>query len=225
MLTPEDHQRITDAVAEAEAGTRGDIFCVLAGEVSSYRETPLAWGAAIALTVPPLVLAFAFRPVIDAISGGGWTVGHAAAIEPQLALILSAYAIAQILLFGIVTMLVSIPDVRRLLTPAFLKRHRVKKAAFHHFAAAKAHTRDSDTGIVLFIALVDRQVEILADKAIHEKVGDQVWRDAAAAIAEGMKTPDPTSGIVGAIGLCGAALKANFPADGPRAVADKPVDD
>lgn len=225
MLTPQDHERIEAAVAAAEAGTSGDIFCVLAGEVSSYREVPIAWGAAVALLVPPLVLALAFRSVIATVTGGGWTAAQASAIEPQLALTLSAYTVAQVLLFGVTTLLVSIPQVRRRLTPRFLKRHRVKKAAFHHFAAAKAHTRDSDTGIVLFIALVERQVEILADQAIHEKVGEGVWKDAAAAVGAGMKTPDPTSGIVKAIELCGEALKAHFPSSAPRLAPDRPEED
>jgi len=57
MLTPEDHRRIEAAVARAEDGTSGDIFCVLAGEVSSYREVPIAWGAAAALLIPPAVMA------------------------------------------------------------------------------------------------------------------------------------------------------------------------
>jgi len=225
VLTPEDHQRIEAAVVEAETGTSGDIFCVLAGEVSSYREVPIAWGAAIALLVPPLVTAIAFRQVIAAISGGGWMAAQASAIEPQLALTLSAYVIAQALLFGITTLVVSIPEVRRRLTPRFLKRHRVRKAAYHHFAAAKAHTQDSETGVVLFIALVDRQVEILADQAIHQKVGEDLWKEAAAAIGEGMKTRDPTRGIVRAIGLCGDGLKAHFPSSGPREAVDKPLDD
>ena len=114
--------------------------------------------------------------------------------------------------------------MRRALTPRFLKRHRVKKAAFHHFVAAHSHSKDSDTGVVIFVALVERQVEILADAAIHAKVGDAVWTDAAKAVGEGMKTPDPTSGIVKAIGLCGEALKAHFPDDGPRVTPDKPLD-
>lgn len=225
MLTPEDHRRIEAAVAAAEEGTTGDIFCVLAGEVSSYREVPLAWGAAIALIVPPVVMAFGFHGLIVAVVGSDWTAVEASAIEPQLALALSGYAVAQLVLFGVVTLLVSITAVRRRLTPRFLKRHRVKKAAFHHFAAARAHARDSDTGVVIFIALVERQVEILADQAIHAKVGDAVWKRAAAAVAAGMKTPDPTAGIEEAIAICGEALKAHFPSDAPRANPDKPIDD
>jgi putative membrane protein len=223
MLSAEDHARITAAVAQAEQGASGDIFCVLAGEVSTYREVPLAWGAAAALLVPPIMLAIGFRPLVDAITAGGWTAGQASAVPGEVAIALTGYAIAQLILFGVVALVVSLAPVRRALTPRFLKRHRVKKAAFHHFAAAHSHVQDSETGVLIFVALVERQVEVLADAAIHAKAGDAVWQDAARAVQAGMRQPDPTAGIVEAIAICGAALKAHFPADGPR-VIDRPME-
>jgi len=223
VLTQDDHRRIEAAVAEAEAGSSGDILVVLAGEVSSYRETPIAWGAAVALVVPPILLAASLGRLVTAVSGGGWTAAQAGALQPQIGAILTGYVVSQLVLFAATVLLVSAPPVRRALTPRFLKRHRVKKAAFHHFAAAHAHAKDSDTGVLVFVALVDRQVQILADRAIHEKAGDAVWKAAAAAIQTGMRRPDPTSGILEAIGLCGAALKAHFPSSRRRR-ADRPTE-
>lgn len=225
MLTKDDHRRIEAAAAEAEAGTSGDIFCVLAGEVSSYREVPIAWGAAAALLIPPAVLALGLTPLLTAITAGGWTVAQTSAQQAELALVLTGYAAAQIVLFAVVALVTAIPPVRRAITPRFLKRHRVKKAAFHHFAAAHAHARGSETGVLIFVALAERQVEVLADAAIHAKVGDAVWRAAAQAVQTGMKAPDPTAGIVRAIGLCGEALKSHFPASEARTDGHRPVDD
>ena len=54
MLTQSDHKRIAAAITEAESKTSGEIFCVLAHEVSRYREVPLAWAAVAALVAPPL---------------------------------------------------------------------------------------------------------------------------------------------------------------------------
>jgi putative membrane protein len=223
MLTPEDHRRIEAAVAKAEDGTSGDIFCVLAGEVSSYREVPLGWGAAAALLIPPAVLGVAFHPVLAAFTQGGWTAAQASATQSQIAFALTGYALAQLLLFGVVTLIASLTPVRRVLTPRFLKRHRVRKAAFHHFAAAHSHVKDSDTGVLIFVALVERQVEILADGALHGRCGDVVWARAADAVQQGMKTPDPTAGIEAAIAICGEALKAHFPLAGQREHLDRPV--
>jgi putative membrane protein len=225
MLTPDDHRRIEAAVAKAEAGTGGDIFCVLAGEVSSYREVPIAWGAAIALIVPPLILAVSLGPLLAAITGGGWTAAQASALQSQIAIALTGYAVLQLILFAVTVLIVSLPPVRRALTPRFLKRHRVKRAALHHFVAAHSHAKDSETGVVIFVALVERQVEILADAKIHEKVGEAVWTQAARAVQDGMKAPDPTAGIEAAIAICGEALRAHFPSGAPRAKVDAPIDD
>jgi putative membrane protein len=225
MLTPEDHTRITAAVAAAEEGTSGDIFCVLAGEVSSYREVPIAFGAMAALLVPPAVLAVSLAPLLDFATGGGWSSAEPGNLTHELRLALTAFVAAQLVLFAVVALLTGLAPIRRVVTPGFLKRHRVKKAAFHHFVAAHSHSQGSETGVLIFVALVERRVEILADTAIHAKVGDSVWRDAAAAVQAGMKEPDPTAGIEQAIAICGAALKAHFPATGARAETHRPVDD
>jgi uncharacterized membrane protein len=59
----------------------------------------------------------------------------------------------------------------------------------------------------------DRQVRVLAAPALHEKADDAAWARAADAIGAAMKAGhDPTQGIVAAIGICGEALKAHFPA-------------
>jgi len=224
MLTAQDHRRIEAAVAEAEAGTSGDIVCVLAGEVSSYREVPIAWAAAVALLAPPIVLAVSLGPLLNAITGG-WTAAQASGLARQVGWALTGYAVLQLLLFALTALVVSLPPVRRALTPRFLKRHRVKKAALHQFVAAHSHARQSETGVVIFVALVERQVEILADAKIHEKCGEAVWAEAAKAIGDGMRAPDPTAGIEKAIAICGAALKAHFPSDAPRAKVDRPIDD
>jgi putative membrane protein len=216
VLTEEDHRRIEAAVASAEEGTSGRIFCVLAGEVSGYGEIPIAWAAAAALIVPPAILAVAMGPLITAITAGGWTVAEGAALSGQLGEALTGYAALQVVLFAVTAGIVSFPPVRRFLTPAFVKRHRVKRAAFHHFAAAHAHSTESETGVLLFIALVDRQVQVLADAALHAKAGDAVWQAAARAVQEGMRSPDPTAGAERAIAICGEALKAHFPSSARR---------
>jgi putative membrane protein len=219
MLSTIDKDRITEAVTKAEENSSGEIVCALATEVSTYREVPLAWAAAVALAAPPIALALGVRP-LTAGDGGLWLIAQASSIEWQLTLALVLYASLQIVLFLVVALVVHIPAVRRRLTPRSLKAHRVAQAAQHHFAAVSARTTDSDTGVLIFVALIDRQVQILADAAIHQKCGDAVWTRAAQAIAKAMRHgADPTGGIVEAIEICGAALREHFPADGARAHA------
>ncbi len=226
MLTAIDEDRIEAAVARAEEGSAGEIVCVLAAEVSTYREVPLAWAAAVALAAPPIALAPGVHPLTMAI-GNAWLLAQPGSLESDLALTLGAYATLQALLFIVTALIVAIPAVRRRLTPRALKRHRVARLARQQFAAIAARARGSQTGVLIFVALDDRQVEILADGAIHQKVGEAPWARAAAAITGAMKGgADPTSGIVEAVEICGAALKEHFPATGPRAqdFSDRPLE-
>jgi putative membrane protein len=163
--------------------------------------------------------------LLAAITAGGWTIAETSAQQAELAFALTGYAVVQLVLFGVVALVTSLAPVRRAVTPRFLKRHRVKKAAFHHFAAAHARAHESGAAVLIFVALVERQVEVLADAAIHAKVGEAVWRAAAAAVQEAMKAPDPTAGIVQAVGLCGEALKAHFPDAERRLSNHRPIDD
>ena len=102
--------------------------------------------------------------------------------------------------------------MRRLLTPATLKRHRVDRAARHHFAALGAQARGSETGVLIFVAVDDRQVRILAAPSLHQKTDEAAWSKAANAIGASMKAGhDPTAGIVEAIEIDTAHYKGNYP--------------
>ena len=136
------------------------------------------------------------------------------ALARDIALLLGFYALIQAILFLAAYGLVHVPAVRRAVTPASLKRHRVERAAQHQFAALATLARGSETGVLLFVAPVDKQVRVLAHAALHERADEDAWSRAAAAVAGGMKAgDDPTDGVVEAIGICGAALKTHFPAN------------
>lgn len=71
-LTPQVQSRIGDAIAAAEAKTSGEIFCVLARRVSSYRDISLGWAAAAALFLPLGLIPFGFDPAWIPGMGDGW---------------------------------------------------------------------------------------------------------------------------------------------------------
>ena len=227
MLNALDEDRIAAAVGKAEDGTSGEIICVLAGEVSKYREVPLAWAAAVALAIPPIALAFGVHPLAVTADAGLWQSGQASALEGQMTLALGVYALFQLALFIVTFLIVHIPAVRRRLTPRTLKRHRVAQAAHRQFAAIAARAQGSDTGVMIFVAVDDRQVQILAERALHQKADEEAWKRAAGAIGKAMKGGhDPTAGIVEAVDICGGALRAHFPFDGPRqhVFSDRPIE-
>ena len=202
MLSETDHKRIADAITRAESKTSGEIFCVLAHEVSRYREVPLVWASAAALLLPALAVLAGFDPF-----SANW--GDISTRE-----LLTTYSLLQAALFLAVALIVAQPPVRRLMTPRFLNRHRVRQMARHHFAAAGARLSHAQPHILIYASLADRQVELVAHDAIHRAVGEGPWNAAVAAVTEGMKAGKPADGFVRAIEICGQALAAHFPSDG-----------
>lgn len=224
-MTPQVQGRIADAIAAAEARTSGEIFCVLARRVSSYRDISVGLAAASALLLPLGLIPFGFDPAWIPGLGDGWQAAHLSSTDVLVGQSLAAYALIQSAVFVTVFMLTSIPGVRRLVTPRSIRRARVRRAAMEQFLAHGLHITRERTGVLIFAALSDHQVEVLADEGIHSKVDQAVWADAVEALSRGMKNGDPAAGFETAISLCGDVLAEHFPprATNPNEIADRLV--
>jgi putative membrane protein len=214
MLNEKDRARISAAITEVEGKTSGEIFCVLAKDVSRYREVPLLWAAVAAFVVPPLlVLAGLHRLALGSIFTS-WTDESARAMEGLILRALSTFQLVQAGIFLVVAIIVAVPKVRRLLTPGFLKAHRVRQAARRHFVAVGARLSNAEPHILIFASLADRRVELVAHDKIHKAVGEGPWKASIGAVIDGMKMGKPAEGFIKAIETCGAALAQHFPPNG-----------
>ena len=217
MLNDNDRARISAAITEAENKTSGEIFCVLARDVSRYREVPLAWAAVAAFVIPPLLVLAGLHRLALASIFTSWTDESAHAMEGLILRALSTFQLGQAGIFLIVAILVALPGVRRMMTPGVLKSYRVRQAARRHFVAVGARLSHAEPHILIFASMADRRVELVAHDAIHKAVGEGPWNESVAAVVEGMKTGKPADGFVKAIGICGAALAQHFPPHGAPA--------
>jgi len=211
QITPQDHERIGEAIARAEMTTAGEIYCIVADEVSDYRETPIAWAAGAALVLPALALLLGFRP--DALSNlfGGWTVAHVAANDATVLSAISTYILLQAVVFVVVALLTSIPAVRRALTPKAVKAERVHDAAMQQFIAKGLHSTAGRTGVLLFVALADHRAEVIADEGIYAAAPHQVWDEVIGLLIGGIKRGQPGDGFVAAIERTGQILSQHVP--------------
>ncbi|NJC42527.1 putative membrane protein [Brevundimonas alba] len=221
-LTPEAHERIAAAIAAAEARTSGEIFCVLARRVSSYRDVSLGWAAAAALILPLGLIPLGFEPGWIPGMADSWEAAHVASRDVSIGQALGAYAVVQAVVFLAVYLLCRVPVVTRWITPRAIRRARVRDAAVQQFLAHGLHVTEARTGVLIFAALSDHQVEVVADEGIHGKVDQAVWGDAAEALSRGLKRGDAAGGFDAAIGLCGEVLATHFP---PRPVNPNEVPD
>ncbi|MBS0273861.1 MAG: TPM domain-containing protein [Proteobacteria bacterium] len=209
-LLPGDRQRIAQAVAQAETKTSGEVCCVLSEEASEYREVPLAWASLAALVLPPAALAFGFRPLALSEMVSGWAAAQSTHAAREIFLALGSYAIAQAILFAAVALVVSIPAVRRLVTPSFVKRHRVRRMARHHFATLVARLAEGAYAMI-YVSRFDRMVEIVVSETAGKACDSAAWHKAAAALSNGLGRDQAGEGFVAAIGICGGELAKHFP--------------
>ena len=210
-LSQADQDRIAQAVAQAETTTAGEIYCVLAPEVGDDRSTPLIWAASAALLAPALALLAGFRPEMLTRLFGGWSIGHAAAHDGAILSALLTYIGLQAAVFAAVAALVSIPAVRRALIPGAIKKARVRKAALDYFLAKDLHLTRDRTGVLIFAALAEHRVEVIADEGVHALAPNAVWDEVVSDLVAGLKRGAIADGFVAAIGRTGAILAAHVP--------------
>ena len=75
---------------------------------------------------------------------------------------------------------------------------------------------DLRNGVLIYIAPNLRRFQILGDSGIHEKCGDDFWKETAAEIEAHFRKGEFTEGIVRGISKIGEVLSAHF----PRAAGD-----
>lgn len=82
------------------------------------------------------------------------------------------------------------------------------------FARLEMEKTELRNGVLLYLAVKDRQLAIFADKGIHEATGgDKYWKIAVKDIIDVFSKESLVAGITTSIQKIGAALKDHFPYD------------
>jgi uncharacterized membrane protein len=81
------------------------------------------------------------------------------------------------------------------------------------FAALKMEQTAARNGVLVYVALKDRQLALYGDKGIHEKVGDAFWSEQVRSILSHFNKSNYAEGIAGVVREIGEALRAHFPYD------------
>lgn len=95
---------------------------------------------------------------------------------------------------------------------SFLKRKKpIGHLAEKEFYKLNMHNTRDKTGILLYLLLSERQFYILADKGIHEKVGDVTWDKVRDEIQQKFQNGKFTEGLIWGMERVGKILAEHFP--------------
>jgi uncharacterized membrane protein len=75
---------------------------------------------------------------------------------------------------------------------------------------------EENCGVLVYVNLADRQVEIVADRGIDRRIDEATWQRVCRTLTDGYAHGDFHGSTLAAIGQVNALLHEHFPGDGPR---------
>jgi len=220
-LSDADHEKVSAAIAAAEARSSGEIVAVATPISDAYHDVGLHW----ALVPLFAVLAWAaWRPTALVwwynFLFGGWQP------DPTLSQLLTLLMFFAALKFTVALLILKWMPLRLALTPGATKHRRVRRRAVTVFKAAAERRTAGRTGILIYLSMAERRAEIVADEAILKVTDDHSWGEAMTALIGEVREGRPADGIVAAIERVGQVLAEHFPrsADDTNEIPDELIE-
>ena len=191
-LSLADRQKVTDAIAKAEKTTRGEIVAVAARHSDDYVHVPLHIATAVALAVPLMLMLYNHYFPWDAIS-------------------FTWLFVVQLMVFILAALLLSLPFLRYHITPKRLMQKYASRNASQQFLALNTSSTRGRTGVLIFVSVLERYVEIIGDIDITSKVDKSSWQKIVDDMLPLLAQHKISEAMVLAVERCGVVLATHFP--------------
>lgn len=105
------------------------------------------------------------------------------------------------------------------------KGQSARERAIDLFSQLRVWDTAGNNGLLIYLLLADRAVEIVADRGIHARVGAQEWSRICQQMQTAFRQSNFEAGVLEGVQVVTRHLVAHFPADGcnPNEIPDKPV--
>jgi uncharacterized membrane protein len=109
--------------------------------------------------------------------------------------------------------------------PDVFKGVSARERAVEVFSDLRVWDTETNSGILVYLLLADHDVEIIADRGIHAKVGSEGWQVIVSQMETAFRAGHFEAGIVAGVEALGQLLTAHFPAASGNAneLPDQPV--
>lgn len=188
FFTSAERERIRQAVVAAEATTAGEIATMLVDESDSYRDAEILGAVLLAGLAGILV-----------------------AVGTSMHTIWSYIPLVFCLFFPARLAFRFLPSLKL----PFAGRSRLNSAvagrAIRSFYERGLYKTAGETGILIFISLLERKVWILGDRGINERIDPGFWQQMADELSRGIRQGNPCGALCVTIARCGAELRRHFP--------------
>ena len=109
-------------------------------------------------------------------------------------------------------------------TPLF-NGQSANERAIDVFSQLRIWDTEHNNGVLIYLLLADRDVEIVADRGIHAEVGSEEWESICRTMETAFKQGNYESGVVSGVQAVTRHLMKHFPASGVdlNELPDKPA--
>lgn len=192
MVRIDNTQRaaIRAAIETAEARTSAEFVTVVARSAEPY------------LFIPSLMAAI----------GALFLSGIALMFQPQIGFTTIEFYGGQVALFVILAAICQTPTIRFALVPKSIRHARASRLARQMFLELGMTESEDRNAVLLFVALGERYVEIIADAGLQAKLADTtVWDAVVAKFVAEVRLGRVADGFVSAIEGCADVMAEHFP--------------
>ena len=186
-LTSGERDRIDAVIESAQHRTSADFALVIVPISDRYALYPALWAAAIALSVTGIV----------------------ALVRPEYSM-LTGFFINSSLFIALALLLDWMP-LRMRIVPAEVKRRHAHELAHREFAVQVVAPGTHRNGVMFFVSLGERYVEIMADREIHSRAAGDAWDKTVANFLVAVRENRLADGLVSAVEACAAILEMHYP--------------
>jgi uncharacterized membrane protein len=101
----------------------------------------------------------------------------------------------------------------------------VRERAHEVFAQLRVWDTEQNSGVLIYVLVAERAIEIIADRGIAARVGQQEWQRICDRMRERFATGDYERGVIEGVNAASDLLARHFPDDGStrNELADAPV--
>jgi uncharacterized membrane protein len=105
-----------------------------------------------------------------------------------------------------------------------LRGQSARERAVEVFSELRVWDTERNNGVLIYLLLADRDVEIVADRGIHGRVGTEGWEPICRDMEKAFQAGRFEQGLIAGIRAVGRHLCSHFPgvAPGPNELPDRP---
>lgn len=202
VISEQDKQEIKRAVEKAERLTSGQIVPAIVEHADAYRAAEWRF-------------AFVESVIVTAV---------AMLVFPRLSIL--AYLLIEIVLLEIGLFLANrVHGIKRRFLHQVEIDEEVRQKALELFYASGVGNTEKHNGIMIFLSLLEKRVELVADSGIHRQTDQKEWDRIVQELVVAIKEGRMKDGLCASIEKCAEILSREFPktASDTNTLSDEPI--